>query len=174
MPLLPYLDHRPQVAPDVYIAPDAYVIGRVTIGPRSSVWFGSILRGDNEPLTIGEGCNIQEHSVLHTDPGYPVVMGNYVSLGHHAIVHGAVLEDYVLIAMSATVLTGARIGRGSIIAANALVPEGREIPPNSLVVGTPGRVVRTVTEAEFERIRYTAEAYMQLRQDYLETERRSR
>lgn len=174
MPLVPYLDHLPQVAPDVYVAPDAYVIGRVTIGPRSSVWFGSTLRGDREPLTLGEGVNIQDHSVLHTDEGFPVVLGDYVSLGHNAVVHGAIVGDHVLIAMSATVLTGARIGAGSIVAANALVPEGHEIPPRSLVVGTPGKVLREITEAEYERICQTSSDYIQLRQDYLETERRGR
>jgi carbonic anhydrase/acetyltransferase-like protein (isoleucine patch superfamily) len=171
MPLLPYQDENPLVAPDVYIAPDAYVIGKVKIGARSSIWFGATLRGDNEPLTLGEGVDIQDHSILHTDPGFPVVLGDYVSLGHNAIVHGAIVEDHVLVAMSATVLTGARIGAGSIIAANALVPEGREIPPRSLVVGTPGKVLREVTEAEYQRIRQTAEDYMQLGQQYLLAER---
>jgi carbonic anhydrase/acetyltransferase-like protein (isoleucine patch superfamily) len=172
MPVLPYLDHHPVIAPDVFVAPDAYVIGRVSIGAQSSVWFGSSLRGDNEPLTLGECVNIQEHSVLHCDPGYPVVLGDYVSLGHHAIVHSAVLEDHVLVAMSATVLTGARIGAGSIVAANALIPEGRVIPPRSLVVGTPGKIIREVTDEEYERICYTANAYVKLRQDYLDTARR--
>jgi carbonic anhydrase/acetyltransferase-like protein (isoleucine patch superfamily) len=167
MPLLPYLEHEPKIGPDVYIAPDAYVVGKVTIGARSSVWFGSVLRGDQEPVTVGEAVNIQEHSVLHTDIRQPVVVGNYVSLGHHAIVHSATIEDYVLIAMSATVLSGARIGSGSIVAANALVPEGREIPPRSLVVGTPAKVIREVTDEEFERIRRTANNYLRLAQDYL-------
>jgi carbonic anhydrase/acetyltransferase-like protein (isoleucine patch superfamily) len=172
MPLLPFLDDRPTIAPDVFVAPDGYVIGRVTIGPRSSVWFGSVLRGDVEPITVGEGVNVQEHGVLHTDPGFPVVLGNYVSLGHHALVHGATLEDYVLIAMSATVLTGAHIGAGSIVAANALVPENRVIPPRSLVVGTPGKVIRQVTAEEHERILYTANTYIDLSRKYLQTERR--
>src|SRR5438034_2265721 len=114
MPLLPYYEHVPKIAPDVFIAPDAYVIGKVTIGPRSSIWFGATLRGDNEPLTLGEAVNIQDHCTLHTDPGFPLVFGDYVSLGHNAIVHGAVLEDHVLVAMAATILTGARIGAGSI------------------------------------------------------------
>jgi carbonic anhydrase/acetyltransferase-like protein (isoleucine patch superfamily) len=171
MPLLAYQDSSPLVAPDVYIAPDAYVIGKVSIGARSSIWFGATLRGDNEPLTLGEGVDIQDHSILHTDPGFPVVLGDYVSLGHNAVVHGAIVEDHVLIAMSATVLTGARIGAGSIIAANALVPEGREIPPRSLVVGTPGKVLREVTEAEYQRVCQTAEDYMQLGRQYLLAER---
>src|SRR6266516_5332691 len=127
MPLLPYLDHAPRIASDVFIAPDAHVIGRVTIGPRSSVWFGCTLRGDMEPLTIGEAVNVQDHAVLPTDVGFPLVIGDYVSLGHIAVVHGAVIEDHVLVAIGAIVLSGAKIGAGSIIAANALVPENREI-----------------------------------------------
>ena len=171
MPLLKYFDHEPRIAPDVFIAPDAHVIGKVTIGPRSGVWFGATIRGDTEPLTLGEGCNVQDHCTLHTDVAFPVVIGNFVSLGHNAIVHGAVLEDYVLIAIAATVLSGARIGAGSIVAANALVPEGREIPPRSLVVGTPGKVIREVTEAEYERICQTSSDYMKLAQEYLQTGR---
>lgn len=174
MPVLPYLDHQPSLGPDVFIAPSAHVIGRVSLGARSSVWFGAVVRGDVEPVTVGEGVNLQEHCVLHTDPGYPVVLGNYVSLGHHAIVHGATLEDYVLVAMSATVLSGARIGAGSIVAANALVPENREIPPRSLVVGTPAKVIREITEVEYERILFTVNTYLRLAQDYLETARRQR
>jgi carbonic anhydrase/acetyltransferase-like protein (isoleucine patch superfamily) len=168
MPLLPYLEHRPSLAESVFVAPDAFVIGRVSIGPRSSVWFGSTLRGDTEPLTLGEGVDIQDHCTLHSDPGHPTVLGDFVSLGHNAIVHGAVLEDHVLIAIAATVLTGARIGSGSIIAANALVPEGREIPPRSLVVGTPGKVIREVTEAEYQRIVQTSTNYMRLAQQYIQ------
>ena len=168
MPLMKYLDREPTIAPDAWIAPDAYVIGMVTIGPRSGVWFGATLRGDTEPLTIGEGCNIQDHCSLHTDEEYPLVMGNFTSLGHNAIIHGATLGSYVLIAMAATVLTGAKIGDGSIVAANALVPEGREIPPRSLVVGTPGKVIREVTDAEYARIVQTSEDYMRLARQYVE------
>ena len=168
MPLMRYLDHEPSLAPDVWIAPDAHVIGMVTIGPRSGVWFGATLRGDTEPLTIGEGCNIQDHCTLHTDEEYPLVMGNFTCLGHNAIIHGATLGNYVLVAMAATVLTGAKIGDGSIIAANALVPEGREIPPRSLVVGTPGQVIREVTDAEYARILQTSEDYMRLARQYTE------
>jgi carbonic anhydrase/acetyltransferase-like protein (isoleucine patch superfamily) len=168
MPLMKYLDHEPRLGPDVFVAPDAYVIGMVTIGAGSGVWFGSTLRGDMEPLSIGEGCNIQDHCTLHTDPGFPLTIGNHVSLGHNAIVHGAELGDYVLVAIAATVLSGAKIGAGSIIAANALVPEGREIPPRSLVVGTPGKVIREVTEAEHQRILETAAEYRRLARDYLQ------
>ena len=169
MPLVPYLDHCPTLAEDVFIAPDAYVIGRVTIGAQSSVWFGSTLRADHEPISLGVGVNIQDHSTLHCDPGFPCVLGDYVSLGHNAIVHGAVLEDHVLVAIAATVLTGARIGAGSIVAANALVPEGREIPPRSLVVGTPGKVVRQITDAEYARIVETYCDYIRFGEQYRAT-----
>jgi carbonic anhydrase/acetyltransferase-like protein (isoleucine patch superfamily) len=167
MPLLPYLGHTPRLAPDVFLAPDAYVVGNVTIGPRSSIWFGATLRGDHEPVKLGKAVNVQDHSVLHTDEGCPLVLGDYVSLGHNAVVHGAVVEDHALIAIGAIVLSGARIGAGSIIAANALVPEGREIPPRSLVVGTPGKVVREVTEAEYARILQTSDDYVNFAQQYL-------
>src|SRR5919197_2619768 len=172
MPLLPYLGQTPSLAPDVFIAPEAYVVGNVTIGPRSSIWFGATLRGDHEPLRLGEAVNVQDHSTLHTDEGFPLVLGDYVSLGHNAIVHGAFVEHHVLIAIGAIVLTGARIGAGSIIAAKALGPEGREIPPRSLVVGTPGKVVREVTAAEYARICQTAEDYLMLSRGHLETARR--
>jgi carbonic anhydrase/acetyltransferase-like protein (isoleucine patch superfamily) len=174
MPILPYLDHQPRVAPNVFVAPTGYVIGRVTVGPDSSIWFGAVVRGDIEPVTLGMGVNIQEHAVVHTDVGFPSVIGDYSSLGHHAIVHGAVLEDHVLIAMSATVLSGAHIGAGSIVAANALVPENRLIPPRSLVVGTPGKVIREITAAEYARIIETADSYLRLAREYIETERRGR
>jgi carbonic anhydrase/acetyltransferase-like protein (isoleucine patch superfamily) len=174
MPILPYLDYHPQLPPDFYVAPSGYVIGRVQAGPGSSVWFGAVVRGDIEPITLGEGVNIQEHAVLHTDVGFPTVIGDHSSLGHHAIVHGAVLEDHVLVAMSATVLSGARIGAGSIIAANALVGENRQIPPRSLVVGTPGKVIREVTEAEYARIIETTETYRRLAQEYLQAHQGAR
>jgi gamma-carbonic anhydrase len=167
MPLLRYFAHLPELAPDVFVAPTAYVIGQVRIGPRCSIWFGSTLRGDMEAIKLGTGVNIQENSILHTDLNYPTILGDFVSLGHNAIVHGAVLDEHVLVAMGAIVLTGARIGAGSIIAANALVPEGREIPPRSLVVGTPGKVVREITEAEYERICRTSENYQRLGAEYL-------
>ena len=125
-----------------------------------------------EPLTIGEAVNVQDHSILHTDVGFPLALGDYVSLGHNAVVHGALIEDHVLIAIGAIVLTGAKIGAGSIIAANALVPENREIPPRSLVVGTPGKIIREVTDAEYGRICQTAEDYLMLARGHIETARR--
>lgn len=166
MPVLPYLNYFPQVAEEVFVAPTAFVVGRVTIGPGSSIWFGCTVRGDTGSIVIGEGVNIQDGSTVHTQTGFETIIGNRVSLGHHALVHAAIVEDDVLIGINASVLTGAKVGRGSIIAAHALVPEGKEVPPRSLVVGVPGKVVREITEAEFARIRRTAENYQRLSREY--------
>ncbi len=171
MPILPYRDHLPELADDVFLALTAIVVGRVTLGPRCNIWFGSTIRGDTSYVTLGEAVNVQENSTIHTegglDPaGIPAIIGNRVTLGHHALVHAATIEDDVLIGVNASVLSGARVGRFSIIAAHALVPEGKEIPPYSLVVGVPGKVVRQVTEAEIARITRTAENYMHRGQEY--------
>jgi carbonic anhydrase/acetyltransferase-like protein (isoleucine patch superfamily) len=142
-----------------YIAPGAIVIGDVTIGAESSLWFGVVARGDTAAIVIGQQTNIQDGCILHVDRGQPCILGARVSLGHGAIVHGATVEDDVLIGIRATVLNGARIGRGSLIAAGALVAPGTIIPPNSLVMGVPGKVVRSTGESEETRIRGTAERY---------------
>ena len=127
---------------DFWIAPDANVIGRVTLASASSVWFGSTLRGDNEPIEIGHGTNLQENCVVHTDPGFPVKIGANCTIGHKAMIHGCTIGDGTLVGMGATILNGAVIGEGSLIGAGALVTEGKEIPPGSLVMGMPGKVVR--------------------------------
>lgn len=132
---------------DVWIAPDANVIGRVIMGQAASVWFGATLRGDNEPITVGAGSNIQENCVLHSDPGYPLSIGENCTIGHMAILHGCTIGDGALIGMGATVLNGAVIGAGSLIGAGALVTEGKDIPAGSLVMGAPGKVVRALDEA---------------------------
>jgi len=133
---------RPEIAEDSWIAPGAHVIGRVVIGPRASVWFGCTLRGDNEPIRIGAGTNLQENCVLHTDMGYPLEVGAGCTIGHKAMLHGCTIGGNSLIGMGATVLNGARIGRDCLIGAGALVTEGKEIPDGSLVMGAPGRIVR--------------------------------
>jgi carbonic anhydrase/acetyltransferase-like protein (isoleucine patch superfamily) len=143
-----------------WIAPDARVIGKVTLGPGVGIWFGAVLRGDNEPVTVGEDTNIQEHCMLHTDPGFPVTVGRGCTIGHRAIVHGCTISDNVLIGMGAIVLNGARIGENSLVGAGALVPEGREIPPGSLVIGMPGKVARALSEDEIARNRKSAANYV--------------
>ncbi len=129
---------------DFWVAPDANLIGRVILEAGASVWFGATLRGDNEPIRVGEGSNIQENCVIHTDMGYPATIGRNCTIGHKAMLHGCTIEDGSLVGMSATILNGAVIGRGSIIGAGALVAEGKHIPDGSLVMGIPGKVVRAL------------------------------
>jgi len=142
-----------------WIAPDATVIGRVVIGADASIWFGCVVRGDNETITIGEGTNIQENCVLHTDPGFPMDLARNVTVGHMAILHGCTVGENSLIGMGATLLNGARIGANSLVGSNALVTEGKEFPDNSLIVGAPAKVVRTLDAAMIERLHRTAVHY---------------
>jgi len=144
-----------------WIAPDARVIGNVVIGEDVGIWFGAVLRGDNEPITVGAETNIQEHSVLHTDLGFPLTIGRGCTIGHRAILHGCTVGDNSLIGMGAIVLNGARIGANSLVGAGALVPEGKDYPDGSLIIGTPGRVVRTLTEEQIERLRQSAQSYVE-------------
>jgi carbonic anhydrase/acetyltransferase-like protein (isoleucine patch superfamily) len=153
-------DLVPDIAPDAWVAPGATVVGDVRIGPRSSVWYGSVVRADSERVVIGEDCNVQDGCVLHADPGFPTLIGDRVSVGHGAIVHGAVLESDTLIGMGAVVLNGARVGSGSLVAAGAVVRGGTEVPPGSLVAGVPAAVRRPVTEAERETIARTPGGYV--------------
>ncbi|MCL6708046.1 gamma carbonic anhydrase family protein [Pseudomonas sp. R2.Fl] len=143
-----------------WIAPDAHVIGQVTLGADVGIWFGAVLRGDNEPIVVGDGTNIQEGVMVHVDPGFPVTIGKGCTIGHHAIVHGCTLGDNTLVGMGATVLNGARIGNNCLIGANALVTEGKEFPDNSLIVGSPARVVRTLDETAIAGLRRSAESYV--------------
>jgi len=149
----------PDIAPDAWIAPDANLIGKVVIGAAASVWFGTTIRGDNEEIRLGDGSNIQENCVLHTDIGYPLVIGANCTIGHKAMLHGCTIGEGSLIGMGATVLNGAKIGRGCLIGANALVTEGKEIPDGSLVMGAPGRVVRQLDEAARDRLLWSAAHY---------------
>ena len=156
---LPFDGTRPQVAPDAFVAPTAVLIGDVVVGEGASVWFNAVARGDKAAIRIGKYTNIQDNCTLHIDPGFPCVIGDYVTVGHGAIVHGATVEDNVLIGMHATILTGAVIGRNTIIGAGALVTENARIPPGSLVLGLPGKVIRPTTPEEHERIRQSALGY---------------
>jgi carbonic anhydrase/acetyltransferase-like protein (isoleucine patch superfamily) len=152
-------DDRPQVDPTAWVARDANVIGKVALGPKSSVWFAATLRGDNELIRIDAGANVQECCVLHTDIGYPLVVGENATVGHAAILHGCIIGPRVLVGMGAIVMNGAVIGHDSLIAAGALVPEGREIPPRSLVIGRPGKVVRELTDDEVAGLMRSATGY---------------
>ncbi|PTX46367.1 carbonic anhydrase/acetyltransferase-like protein (isoleucine patch superfamily) [Gemmobacter caeni] len=149
----------PQIAPDAWVAPDANLIGKVVLEARASVWFGVTMRGDNEEIRVGAGSNVQENCVLHTDMGYPLVIGANCTIGHKAMLHGCIIGDGSLIGMGATVLNGAKIGKGCLIGAGALITEGKEIPDGSLVMGAPGKVVRVLDEAARARLLKSAEGY---------------
>jgi carbonic anhydrase/acetyltransferase-like protein (isoleucine patch superfamily) len=151
----------PRIAASAYVDPGAHVIGDVEIGERASVWPCVVLRGDIEPIRVGAETNIQDGTVIHTDRGFPTTIGDRVSVGHSAIIHGCTIDDDSLIGMGACVLTGARIGRGAVIAAGALVPEGMEVAQDTLVMGAPAKPRRTVTAEEKERFRKGVAGYME-------------
>ncbi len=154
---------KPQLPPqgEYWVAPSASVIGNVILHPNASVWFGAVLRGDNDPITVGPDSNIQDGSVLHTDMGSPLTLGRGVTVGHKAMLHGCEVGDYSLIGIGAVVLNGVKIGRNCIIGANALITEGKIIPDNSLVVGQPGKVVRERDPAHIAVLQMSAEHYVQ-------------
>ncbi|OCW58817.1 gamma carbonic anhydrase family protein [Hoeflea olei] len=156
------LDGRAPVLPKgfFFVAESAQVIGHVVLEEGAGIWFGAVLRGDNEPIVIGAGSNIQENSVLHTDPGFPLTVGKGCTIGHAAILHGCSIGDNSLVGMGATVLNGAKIGENCLIGAGALVTEGKVIPDNSLVVGAPARVVKTLDAEAAARLRLSAEHYL--------------
>jgi carbonic anhydrase/acetyltransferase-like protein (isoleucine patch superfamily) len=143
-----------------WVAPDAHVIGEVILHEDVNIWFGAVLRGDNEPITIGARSNIQEGAMLHADPGFPCTVGEEVTVGHHAILHGCTVGDGALIGMGATVLNGAKIGPGCLVGANALVTEGKEFPPNTLILGSPAKAARTLDPETAARLRKSAEHYV--------------
>ena len=146
---------------EYWIAPSAIVIGDVVLKKNVSVWFGAVLRGDAETLTLGEDSNVQDNSVLHADPGFPLTVGTGVTIGHMAMIHGAAVGDGSLIGIGAILLNGAQIGRNCIVGAGALVTEGRVIPDDSLVVGSPARVVRQITDAERAMLSGSARHYVE-------------
>ena len=152
-------DVAPRIDADTWVAPDANVIGNVVLEAGASVWFCATLRGDNEEIRVGAGSNLQENVVCHTDPGFPLDIGANCTIGHKAMLHGCTIGDGSLIGMGATVLNGARIGRGCLIGAGALIPEGREIPDFSLVMGMPGKVVRSLDAAAQARLLSSAAHY---------------
>ena len=154
-------DIAPTLADDAWVAPGAHVMGQVTLEAGASVWFGAVLRGDTEPLTVGAGSNVQENTVIHADPGFPCTIGANVTVGHKAMLHGCTIGDGSLIGMGATVLNGAVIGRGCLIGAGALITEGKTIPDGSLVMGAPGKVVRELDEAAQAALLRSAEHYRQ-------------
>lgn len=158
----------PRLADTVFVAPNAKVVGDVTMAEGSSVFWSSVVRAKGAPVTLGVGTDIQDNCLVDSEPGQPARLGNGTSLGHGATVHASTLEDHVLIAMNATVMPGCTIGSGSIVAANATVPPNTIVPPRSLVVGELGRVVRQTTDDEYARIELTSTGYMELARSYRE------
>ncbi|PPS86385.1 gamma carbonic anhydrase family protein [Streptomyces sp. MH60] len=152
----------PKVDAEAFVAPTASVVGDVTLHAGASVWYGAVLRGDVERISVGASSNVQDNCTLHADPGFPVTVGERVSIGHNAVVHGATVEDDCLIGMGATVLNGAVIGAGSLVAAQALVPQGMRVPPGSLVAGVPAKVKRELTEEERQGVTLNGTMYAAL------------
>lgn len=153
-------DRRPAVDPDAWVAPTASVVGAVSLGPGSSVWYGAVLRGDGDDITVGSDTNVQDGAVLHADPGFPCRLGAGVTVGHGAVVHGAAIGSGSLVGMGARVLNGAAIGKDCLVAAGALVPEGFEAPDRSLVVGVPAKVRRELSDDEVADLAVNAEEYV--------------
>jgi len=154
-------DDVPRIADSAWVADSAQVIGRVQMGENASVWFGSVLRGDNEWLTLGARVNVQDGSVLHSDPGFPLVLEDDVSLGHMVMLHGCSVGEGSLVGIQAVVLNGAKIGKGCLVGAGSVVTEGKEFPDHSLILGAPAKVVREVTPEQVARLRMTALHYVE-------------
>jgi len=153
-------ENAPEIDPSAFVADTATVLGKVTLAANVSVWFGATLRGDNEPITVGTGSNVQEGTVMHTDPGYPLVIGNNVTIGHQAMLHGCTVGDGSLIGIQAVILNGARIGKGCLVGAGALVTEGKQFPDGSLILGSPAKVVRQLTQEDQLRMEASAASYV--------------
>jgi carbonic anhydrase/acetyltransferase-like protein (isoleucine patch superfamily) len=168
MPIYEIDGKRPVLAEDgsTWIAPSADVIGEAILGRDVSVWFGAVIRADNTPIVVGDGTNIQEGAMLHSDPGIPLTVGRNCTIGHHAILHGCTIGDNVLVGMAATILNGAKIGDDCLVGAGALVTENKEFPPGSLIVGVPATVKRPLDEAAIATMRVNAEHYVEKRRVY--------
>ena len=165
-----FRDNKPDINKDAFVAENATIIGDVKIGKKASIWYGAVLRGDTDKIRIGANSNIQDNVVIHVDPGFPVTIGKECIIGHLALVHGATIEDNVLVGMNATVLNGAQIGSFSIIGANALVTANTVIPPKSFVLGSPAKVVKQISDKQIADILRNSETYVKLSREYLEAE----
>ena len=169
MAIYQYDGHRPELHDSVYVAEDATVIGKVALGEGASVWPQAVLRGDNERIEIGAGSNVQEGAVLHSDPGYPLRVGNDVTLGHQVMLHGCSIGDGSLIGIQAVILNGAVIGRNSVVGAGSVVTEGKVFPDNSLILGAPAKVVRELTDEAIQAFRENARDYVARAQTHKRT-----
>lgn len=153
-------EHAPDIDPSAYITDSANLIGKVKVEANASIWFETTIRGDNELITIGENSNVQEGGVLHTDPGFPLTIGRNVTIGHQAMLHGCTIGEGSLVGIQAVILNGAKIGRNCLVGAGALVTEGKEFPDNSLIIGSPAKAVRTLTEEDIARMQRNTGNYV--------------
>jgi carbonic anhydrase/acetyltransferase-like protein (isoleucine patch superfamily) len=161
MAIYSFDQHAPQISHDAYVADSATVLGRVTLGAKASVWFGAVVRGDNDDIVIGAGSNVQDGAVLHVDPGFPMRIGERVSIGHQVMLHGCTIGDRSLIGIQAIVLNGAVIGPDCLVGAGALVTEGKQFPARSLILGAPAKVVRELTDQDLLMLKGAADSYIQ-------------
>jgi carbonic anhydrase/acetyltransferase-like protein (isoleucine patch superfamily) len=169
MPIYRLGDARPEIHPSAWVADTAVVIGRVTLGPGVNVWPGAVLRGDNEPIVLGENCNVQDGAALHTDPGFPLTLASHVSVGHQAMLHGCTVGEGALVGIQAVVLNGVVIGAGCLVGACALITEGKRFEPGQLIVGSPALAKRELDAARRADLRATAERYAQRAERYRRT-----
>ena len=172
MALYQLSDHVPVVDPSAYVADSATIIGKAAIGRQASIWFNAVIRGDNELISIGSGSNVQEGTVMHTDPGYPLTIADNVTVGHQAMLHGCTVGEGSLIGMQAVILNGAKIGKNCLVGACALITEGKEFPDNSLIVGTPAKVIRPLTDEEIARMHGNTANYVKRGQLFMQNLKR--
>lgn len=165
---IPYNQKSPQVDASVFVAPGAYLIGDVSVGKESTIWFNAVLRGDEGPIFIGERCSIQDNSTIHMYEGFPAVIEDEVTVGHNVILHGCKIGKRSIVGMGSTILDQVEIGEECIIGANTLIPSGKKIPPRSLVLGSPGKVVRELNEKDLELIQLSIDTYVQKGKEYLQ------
>lgn len=166
MLIIPYNHHRPSIHESVFVAPGAYLIGDITIGKASTIWFNTVLRGDEDSIMIGEKCSIQDNSTIHLFEGCPVVVEDEVTVGHNVILHGCKVGKRSIIGMGSTILDNVEIGEECIIGANTLIPPGKKIPSRSLVVGSPGKIVRDVSAKDLELIQLSIDTYVEKGKDF--------
>jgi carbonic anhydrase/acetyltransferase-like protein (isoleucine patch superfamily) len=163
---IPYNGITPKIHESVFVAPGAYIIGDVTIGEESTVWFNAVLRGDDGPIVVGKRCSVQDNSTIHLYEGNPVVIGDDVTIGHNVILHGCKIGRCSIIGMGSTLLDNVEVGEECIIGANTLLAGGIKIPPRSLVIGSPGKVVRELSDKDLQMLQYSSESYVQKGKDY--------
>jgi carbonic anhydrase/acetyltransferase-like protein (isoleucine patch superfamily) len=174
MPLYPYLDQKPQIHSEAYLSENVYLTGDVKVAKNASLWYGTVARGDINFISIGEGSNIQDGSILHVDDNFPCIIGKGVVVGHAAVLHGTNVEDHCLIGIGAKLLNGSLVRQGALVAAGSLVPEGMEIPEGMLAMGVPAKIKRPVTKKESAMIENLAKKYIKVYQNYLKSQQKEK